>query len=197
MRAFLLLLLTIAGSDLASAQKLPAFYARTDLTSYISCQAAIGIIQVADFNRDGIPDLLCSTMQLGNGDGTFRPGPVFNTSGAILSPADAVDVNGDGTPDVVYAEFQNGRLGLAVMLGNGDATFQSARFYPSTSTDSQHEVNNDTIVFDDFNGDGVKDAVLLGSAEYTFSRDAPMGRFRLPLQSFLLRLVRVKQTSRR
>ncbi len=122
MRAFLLLLLTIAGSGLASAQNLPTFYARTDLTSYISCQAAIGIIQVADFNRDGIPDLLCSTMQLGNGDGTFRPGPIFNTSGAVLSPAYAVDVNGDGTPDVVYAELQNGRLGLAVMLGNGDAT---------------------------------------------------------------------------
>ncbi len=170
MKAFILLLLTLTCSGLASAQKLPTFYARTDLSSADGCQSPLGILQVGDFNHDGIPDSLCSTMQLGNGDGSFRPGPAFNLTGTALSSGYAVDVNGDGTSDVVYAEFQNGRLGLAVMLGNGDATFQSARFYPSTSTDSQHAANYDAIVFYDFDGDGVKDAVLMGSAEYNLFR---------------------------
>ncbi len=173
-KAFILLL---TCSGLASAQTEPTFYARTDLIAPAACQIALGILQIGDFNRDGIPDLLCRTMQLGNGDGTFRPGPAFSLTGTALSSGYAVDVNGDGTSDVVYAEFQNGRLGLAVMLGNGDATFQSARFYPSTSTDSQHAANYDAIVFYDFNGDGVKDAVLMGSAEYIFFAGRANGSF--------------------
>jgi FG-GAP-like repeat/Chitobiase/beta-hexosaminidase C-terminal domain/Bacterial Ig-like domain (group 3) len=63
-------------------------------------------IVAGDFNHDGKVDILISggsglTLLLGNGDGTFTAGPVdtqFTTAGALL----AQDVNGDGTPDIVF-----------------------------------------------------------------------------------------------
>jgi hypothetical protein len=65
---------------------------------------------VGDFNHDGKMDILVSTytgntdlnLFLGNGDGTFTLGAVdtqFFNAGAIL----AQDVNGDGTPDLIFS----------------------------------------------------------------------------------------------
>lgn len=75
-----------------------------------------GTIFVADYNGDGKPDILTSdgTMNLGNGDGTFKLGtPVSVSSGPVLAVA---DFNGDGKPDVL----EQGTGTLLVMLGNGD-----------------------------------------------------------------------------
>ena len=62
-------------------------------------------LKVADFNRDGVPDLVFASdaiyVSLGNGDGTFQsPYPVLplpNLLGAQLAVA---DFDGDGNPDV-------------------------------------------------------------------------------------------------
>lgn len=61
---------------------MPSFYARRDYAGLHS-----NWIQVADTNGDGIPDLIADQegyieVQLGNGDGTFRPG--VNTHSAEL-----------------------------------------------------------------------------------------------------------------
>jgi hypothetical protein len=60
--------------------------------------AGSGPIFVADFNRDGKPDILASdgTLNLGNGDGTFTTGT--SVTGTPLAVA---DFNGDGKPDVL------------------------------------------------------------------------------------------------
>jgi hypothetical protein len=52
-------------------------------------------------------------VMLGDGNGSFKLASTINAS----LPAVALDVNGDGKPDLLFDE------GLYVMLGNGDGTF--------------------------------------------------------------------------
>ena len=67
-----------------------------------------------------------------------------------------VDVNNDGSPDLVTANGTAG--GVSLLLGNGDGTFQAAR--------SIGAGNPTSIVTGDFNGDGNQD---LAVANLTFN----------------------------
>jgi hypothetical protein len=82
---------------------------------------------VADFNRDGKPDLAVASeysfslaIFLGNGDGTFTPksSPAVNYYTDALVP---IDVNQDGIVDLVAVSW--GQPSANVLLGNGDGTF--------------------------------------------------------------------------
>jgi len=100
---------------------------------------------VADFNGDGKLDILTAngTMNLGNGDGTFKPGAAV--SGGALAVA---DFNGDGKLDIL----QQGTGTLLVLLGNGDGTFQAPI---STASGA----NLSVLAAGDLNGDGKADVV--------------------------------------
>ena len=88
-----------------------------------------GPLAVADVNGDGKWDLIIESnptvgqVYRGNGDGTFTSASNyilnFGETYAIVSNSAIGDFNGDGKLDVA--------IGNAVLLGNGDATFQGIR----------------------------------------------------------------------
>ena len=82
---------------------------------------------VADFNGDGIPDIVTSnrgdntvSVLLGNGDGTFEPEETFPT-GTTPRTVAVGDFNGDGQVDIVTANL--GDDTASMLLGKGDGTF--------------------------------------------------------------------------
>jgi hypothetical protein len=127
-------------------------------------------IAIGDFNADGIPDLAIAifgpihsfggqvAVLIGNGDGSFAP-PVFydldSQNGIRLV---ATDLNNDGKVDLAVAVQHSSHAtnGLAVLLGNGDGSFQPA-------VTSVAGVNATDVAAADFNGDGKMDVALATS----------------------------------
>jgi hypothetical protein len=124
-------------------------------------------IAVADVNGDGKPDLLvanlCSSkfcsdgpngvvgVLLGNGDGTFQAAVSYNSGGDAATSIAVADVNGDGKPDLLVANFDSSTVD--VLLGNGDGSFRTAVSHGSGG------YNPDSIAVADVNGDGRPDIV--------------------------------------
>ena len=74
----------------------------------------------------------------------FSPA-VFYPTGTFPYAITTADFNGDNNIDLAITSTSTGDI--AILLGNGDGTFQGPSFYPSG--------NNPTgIVAADFNGDG-------------------------------------------
>ena len=138
--------------------------------SYTTAAATAASLAVGDFNEDGAPDLAVAngaadsvSILLGNGDGTFQAAEVYASGGAFANSLAVGDFNGDGAPDLAVANgcaSDNNAVGcsasgsVAVLLGNGDGTFQPPVAYGSGG-------NNATFVtLADFNGDGNLDLAV-------------------------------------
>ncbi len=108
-------------------------------------------LAAADFNDDGIPDLVYrydGTISIlkGAGDGSFTPG--FQYQFQLPTYGNAVtiaDFNHDGKPDL--AMTTGSPSSVAVFLGKGDGTFELPRSTPAPAPSSE-------LVAGDFNGDG-------------------------------------------
>jgi hypothetical protein len=123
---------------------------------------------VGDFNGDGIPDLAVAnagmrehqnrdgsvSVLLGNGGGTFQPAVTYAAGVAPVALAMA-DFNGDGIPDLVFANYYGG---ARVLLGNGDGTFQTSPISYVGGSDSV------SVAVGDFNGDGRADLALAAAS---------------------------------
>ena len=124
-------------------------------------------LAVGDFNGDGFPDLIFTTLvqslpvqlgvMFGTASGAFQS-PASYPSGPMPGMPVLADLNGDGVLDMAVVD--SGFSGnLAVLIGNGDGTFQpSANYLTAFGATS--------VAAGDFNGDGKPDlAVTNGTAQ--------------------------------
>ena len=124
-------------------------------------------VDVGDFNRDGIQDLVVAVslngsntvILIGNGDGTFRAPHIITEPNIRIPHYQAVaDYNGDGSQDLAIALGVGDNGLMEILKGNGDGTFQPLVLYdvpPPTSS-----VAGGDIVAGDFNRDGKPDIAL-------------------------------------
>jgi hypothetical protein len=131
-------------------------------------------VAVADLSGDGKPDLLVANscvdnsncdngavgVLLGNGDGTFQPPVTYNSGGYQATSVAFADVNRDGVLDLQVVNqcassdtcADGGQI--AVLLGNGDGTFQPAATYSSGGYQAV------SVAVSDVNADGNPDLLL-------------------------------------
>ncbi|MEY2536525.1 MAG: hypothetical protein QOG67_265, partial [Verrucomicrobiota bacterium] len=118
-----------------------------------------------DFNHDGYPDFAvvgfaCANglsdsvaIYLGKGDGTFAA-PVEYAAGACAYQVVTGWLRGPNAPeDLVIVNEGFGALGIAILKGNGDGTFQAPVTISTPSTPT-------AAVVADFNGDGKADIAV-------------------------------------
>jgi len=168
---------------------------RAAMTYQVAGLQFANVAAAVDLNGDGKLDLVFvdrdgstgSTsgiiVYLGNGDGTFGPEQTYSSGGYMTNSLVVADFNNDGKPDIVLANLcaaNNAQCAsssdgseIAILLGNGDGTFQPAKTYnPGGSGTS-------SIAVADVNADGKLDvvvtnqgpnsfAVLLGNGDGTF-----------------------------
>ncbi|MEQ1858899.1 MAG: VCBS repeat-containing protein [Chthoniobacteraceae bacterium] len=132
-------------------------------------------VQVADVNGDGKADVITANFDdrnvsvlLGTGTGSFSRQDSFDVSdgdrdGDSYPNAVAVgDMDGDGTPDLVVAGQYNygGDIEgyVAVLLGNGDGTFDQP--FETSSTPGGSDSNLSDVQLADFDGDGILDIAV-------------------------------------
>jgi len=141
-----------------------------------TADADTGSIAVADFNRDGYPDIVAANdfvpggvvVLFNSGDGSFGTQVAYLTGAPVsemgeFGGAVAVgDFNGDGQPDI--AAVNNFATNVGVLLNAGDGTFGVASTYAAGYAGASFEA----IAAGDFNADGVDD-IATANGDYTVS----------------------------
>ncbi len=159
----------------------------------VGTRSGLGNVVVADVNGDGNSDLVVAntysntvSVLIGNGNGTFNTNVDYTAdTNSSVQTVSVGDLNGDGKPDLVVADFGCSSCtaalsgNIAVLLGNGDGTFQSAVTYNAGNKPQ-------SIAIADFNGDGFADlavtnflpwtvSILLNHGDGTFAAPFPFG----------------------
>jgi hypothetical protein len=147
--------------------------------SYSSGGSWATSVAIGALSGGGDPDLVATNffvpedsvgVLLGNGNGTFQAPVSYAEASALPNSVAIADVNGDGYLDLVVASMCElnrscGRPGydggVAVLLGNGDGTFQNSINYNSGGPDAV------SVAVADVNGDGRPDLVALNLGSST------------------------------
>src|SRR5436305_760850 len=173
------------GLDFSRSDKLRVFLGNGDGTFQAGPIYRVGSFPdsaaVGDFNGDGKLDVAVTngaspvlqaerngaqkeepavssgTVQvlLGNGDGTLQPAVSYATAENPVRVA-VGDLNGDGVPDLVVAEYSN--TDLSVLLGLGDGPFAPSQGYIARRAASD-------VALADLNKDGKIDVAAAESGE--------------------------------
>ena len=146
-------------------------------------------VAVGDMNNDGNMDLVTAnsagnsiSVLLGNGNGTFQTAITTGLVGGIQPMGLALgDFNNDSKLDVATADY--GSNDVAILLGNGNGTFQTPTLEalaPGLSVQplaiASADVNKDGILDLVTANSGTNDvSVLLGNGDGTFSVYASYG----------------------
>jgi len=154
-----------------------------DAAPNIKVGAAIHSLSVADFNRDGHPDLVggstdfpSATVHVLFGDGGGNFGTATFAVPPFVQSVAVADFNGDGNEDVVAGMGNTSGATVAVLLGNGGGGLSAPEFFSPGGFNSK-------VATGDFNGDGHADVVSgdLGVGErpqFHRARPAVSGRSR-------------------
>ncbi|MEO8739918.1 MAG: FG-GAP-like repeat-containing protein [Casimicrobiaceae bacterium] len=137
-------------------------------------------LAVADLNGDGRQDLVVTnassgatagqtlSVLLNNGDGSFAPMRAYAT-GVNPGAVTIADVNSDGKPDLIVANYSDGTI--SVLLGNGDGTFAPRLTYATgfrpnlvRAVDLNRDGKLDLVVVNSF---GI--SIMLGRGDGTFA----------------------------
>ena len=163
MRCLTLLSSLLLLVSLAPAQQAYSFSAYPD-------NNGANYVAVADFNRDGYPDVIIgsgsNTIDIFLNDHTGHFPSYTSYSVPSLGKMLAVDVNGDGWPDLVIASGTNN----TVLINNGNATF-----HVGTTLVTRTPANS--FVAGDFNKDGKVDLAALEGKQIEILKNNGSGVF--------------------
>jgi hypothetical protein len=158
----------IAVGDLNADGKLDLVTTAGDIDSYVTVMLGHGdgtfdssssgpysgyfnSLALADFDGDGNTDVVTGGSAMifrGNGDGTLQAPTEL---GIVTSSLTVADFDADGKLDLAAANSPN--LGVSVLRGNGDSTFQPTQSFAAGADPY-------SISAADVNGDGVLDLVV-------------------------------------
>ncbi|OXS62743.1 hypothetical protein B1A99_02495 [Cohnella sp. CIP 111063] len=173
--------LAVAANDRSA---LVALYGNGDGTFGAPVSYSVGAypsyLTIADFNGDSLPDVAVSNdggsdisilLNAGAGGGSLFLGGVRVGAG-IGTPAELVsgDFNEDGNADLAVAENSPSMGSVAVLLGNGDGSFESAAHYGNLSISSD-------IAMGDFDDDGHLDLAVIVNNQTEFLSGDGTGTF--------------------